>query len=210
MSVLYEYTKENVCSPCLTREIETSADITTTFERVQYNAPDDLNVYFADTLTTEEETALDAIVAAHDGTQSQHWTIWCDSCGDYTEYWGPTFPTVCPISGESEDYLIDVTGDRAAMHGYSVRETEPGGYYEWWVGAATRRHAKHRMFIKYDSKLTFYPTIQLGTVIYDGLADLRVLYAGKEGFVVECTVTQIHKKFGGLNVKFTWSGVKPS
>ena len=211
MSVNYSYTKSGVCSPCLIREIEESEDISTAFERIQYNQPSDLNLYFEDTLSTEEESALDTIVSNHDGSQSQHWVVWCDDCGQYSEYWGPSFPTICPISGDASDSLIDVTGDPLAIHGYPVRETNQAGYYEWWLpGGNLRRYSTHRTFIRYDSKLTFTPTISFGTVIYDGTSNLRTVFVGKEGFVIECQVTQVRKRFGGLNVKFTWTGVKPT
>lgn len=210
MTTEYSYTKSGACPSCLRREIEMSSSIDTEFERILYNEPSDLKLYFVNALSSEEETALDSIVSAHDGSQSQFWYIWCNNCGEAFEYWGSSFPTVCLVSGQACTDLVDITDEYPAVHGYSVSEVEPGGYYEWWISGSQRRYAKHRAFIPYDTRLTFYPTIQFGTVVYDGVSDLRVLFAGKEGFVVEITVTQTKKKYGGQNVKFTWTGVKPS
>lgn len=205
----YNYTKSDAHTEVLNREIEAETSITTSLLGISYDGTDDLNIEFDGTLSGAEETALDALVSAHDGTDINHYRVWCDQCSAVFDYWGKTFPTVCPASWCSDTNLTDVTDNDVALHGWAVRQDDQSGYYEWWIpGGDHRRYSKHRMFISYDSRLTFTPTITFGTVMYDGLSNLTLLFAGREGFVVEVTVVQVKKRFGGLNVKFTWTGVR--
>jgi hypothetical protein len=95
----YNYTKATVDLPALKIEIDAEAAITTALTAMKYDGPDSLVVSFATDLSGPEQTALDAVVAAHDGTPLNEYVGWCDTCKDTVIVDAKTEPTVCPVDG---------------------------------------------------------------------------------------------------------------
>ena len=73
MSV-YSYTKSTVNIDKLVYEIEHEESIIAVSSQVVFNGPDFLDIHFILGLSDSEKTALDAVVAAHDGHPLQEYT----------------------------------------------------------------------------------------------------------------------------------------
>ena len=70
MAVDYSYIKSTVDPDSLRLEILDEGNITTEFESVVFNSPDDLALRFTSTLTPTEESYLDAVVSGHLGIEA--------------------------------------------------------------------------------------------------------------------------------------------
>ena len=69
MAADYSYIKSTVDPDSLRLEILAESNITTEFESVIFNSPDDLALRFTSTLTPTEESYLDAVVSGHLGIE---------------------------------------------------------------------------------------------------------------------------------------------
>jgi len=97
----YPYTKTPVDVPRLRLEILAEDLITKTLNGVSFSTPNSLNISFTETLSGEEETALDAVVTAHDGSSVPVYARYCEKCRCYFVHYGLSAPTVCPHCGSS-------------------------------------------------------------------------------------------------------------
>lgn len=109
MSKTYTKTKEPpIDVPRLRAEIEADGAITKVLEGVTWNEPDELLCTFAENLSMDEELALNAVIAAHDGEPLPTWTVYCFSCGKVSVVWSLTEPTKCPLcDSENIEILSD-------------------------------------------------------------------------------------------------------
>jgi len=123
----YPYTKSGVDIDALVYEINANVTIVTALDRVEFNAPDDLNVYFADALSGGEETALDSLVSSHTGTALNDYKIWCNVENQWFNMKAPSTPSACP-NGHSdvEDMTNEATSafDAQKIKGKVVDDTD--------------------------------------------------------------------------------------
>lgn len=92
----YEYTKTNIIVETLEFEINESSIITTELKGVTFTEPDNLEIEFDSSLSSEEKTELDSIVSNHTGQTLQGYRIYCVPEADYRSFKFNTTPTKCP------------------------------------------------------------------------------------------------------------------
>jgi len=99
MATTYDYDKSPVNIQKLKLEILEDETIVKTLNEITYNVgeePNDLHITFNSALDGGEETALDSLVAAHDGNPPTLYSRYCRCCGSYLEIPGIVVPTTCP------------------------------------------------------------------------------------------------------------------
>lgn len=90
MSVDYNYIKSTVDPDSLRLEILDETNITTEFEYVMFNSPDELTLRFVSTLSPTEESYLDTVVSGHAGIPEYIPSTWVlVSTGEGTGYFYP-------------------------------------------------------------------------------------------------------------------------
>jgi len=115
----YPYTKATVNLTKLKLEIADSS-ITKEHTYSKWDAPDQLVIYFAEALTSEEETTLNGIVSSHDGAAPTWYSLFCDKCGDYTGQYSLTTPTTCSVCGSTD--VSDKIRIRSFHDGFYARK----------------------------------------------------------------------------------------
>jgi Zn finger protein HypA/HybF involved in hydrogenase expression len=158
-------------------------------------------------LDVDEKTALDAVVAAHDGVPLNSYRIWCAGCGKFFETTAPSVPTTCPTC---EGDVSDISEEQFAIRGLPVQTEVPSGHYIFNVSGKGifRRWLKHRQFVQFETKLNFIPSsIQMTDVNFDGTADLFVERITRKGFIISCTAIGKGNNWGLTSVEFDWEAV---
>lgn len=128
----YPYTKESVNIDRLTAEIEADETIVTDLLGVSWTSPDVLSIDFDGELTQDEETALDTVVSAHDGTPLPEHNSFCCRCANRFTTMALTPPTTCPycdcdniISNPLEECDGICAKALEHMRGFSMSRTLP-------------------------------------------------------------------------------------
>ena len=124
----YDYVKAVVCKSSLFQEVEASA-IVTTLTNVAWSEPDSLSIVFDGTLSGGDETILDGIVTAHDGTPLTEYSRYCNNCFAYIETLGLSEPTICTRCGATDIIESSSSASRSIFDFYAYNISSDAGTF---------------------------------------------------------------------------------
>jgi len=111
----YDYSKATVNVTALEWEIQNDEAISKALEKVNWTAPDSLSVFFEEALSGGEETALDALVAAHTGEALNVYDCWDVDNQRFIVVKAKTKPTESPEGGPILVKQVIPTIDRISV-----------------------------------------------------------------------------------------------
>jgi len=166
------------------------------------------DIIFDSEPTTEDDAALDSIIASHSGEPLTQYRVWCSDCGDFVEDAFVEFPTACPIcSGEN---IEDITNKNFAIQGKPVSEEMPSGFHTFTLDdRGGNKWILHRGYVQFPSKLDKIPSsINISNAIFDGTASLVVESITRRGFKFSVGSVGKAGNWGFTSVEFDWEAVE--